>query len=121
MAPRAPGDSVRPRRASDVVVRPLNFTVRAHVNAAAFSNLIRVLFVIAFVVMVGTRQYYTRHMPSTPQPLEQRLVPVSVNYGKTVYVTGRERNYLYASYAWCALMLGATLVLYAADRRQKAR
>ena len=27
-APRAPGDSVRPRRSSGVVVRPLNFTVR---------------------------------------------------------------------------------------------
>ncbi len=30
-APRAPGDSVRPRRLSGVVVRPLNFTVRPHV------------------------------------------------------------------------------------------
>ena len=30
LAPRAPGDSVRPRRLSSVVVRPLNFTVRAH-------------------------------------------------------------------------------------------
>ena len=28
LAPRAPGDIVRPRRSSDVVVRPLNFTVR---------------------------------------------------------------------------------------------
>ena len=28
LAPRAPGDSVRPRRSSGVVVRPLNFTVR---------------------------------------------------------------------------------------------
>ena len=28
LAPRAPGDSVRPRRPSGVVVRPLNFTVR---------------------------------------------------------------------------------------------
>ena len=28
LAPRAPGDSVRPRRLSRVVVRPLNFTVR---------------------------------------------------------------------------------------------
>jgi len=27
LAPRAPGDSVRPRRLSGVVVRPLNFTV----------------------------------------------------------------------------------------------
>jgi len=26
--PRAPGDSVRPRRLSGVVARPLNFTVR---------------------------------------------------------------------------------------------
>jgi len=26
LAPRAPGDSVRPRRSSGVVVRPLNFT-----------------------------------------------------------------------------------------------
>ena len=29
LAPRAPGDSVRPRRLSDVVARPLNFTVRS--------------------------------------------------------------------------------------------
>jgi hypothetical protein len=28
LAPRARGDSVRPRRLSGVVVRPLNFTVR---------------------------------------------------------------------------------------------
>ena len=28
MAPRAPGDSVRPRRLAGVLVRPLNFTVR---------------------------------------------------------------------------------------------
>ncbi len=28
LAPRAPEDSVRPRRLSGVVVRPLNFTVR---------------------------------------------------------------------------------------------
>jgi hypothetical protein len=30
LAPRAPGDSVRPRRLSGVVTRPLNFTVRSH-------------------------------------------------------------------------------------------
>jgi len=28
LAPRAPGEIVGPRRVSDVVVRPLNFTVR---------------------------------------------------------------------------------------------
>ena len=36
--PRALGSSVRPRRLSDSVVRPLNFTVRAHVAAAACSG-----------------------------------------------------------------------------------
>jgi hypothetical protein len=30
LAPRALGDSVRPRPLSAVVVRPLNFTVRRH-------------------------------------------------------------------------------------------
>jgi len=34
LAPRAPGDSVRPRRLSDVVVRPLNLTVRGQLWAA---------------------------------------------------------------------------------------
>ena len=33
LAPRAPGDSVRPRRSSGVVVRPLNFTVRSRLES----------------------------------------------------------------------------------------
>ena len=32
LAPRALEDSVRPRRLSGVVVRPLNFTVRSHLG-----------------------------------------------------------------------------------------
>jgi hypothetical protein len=32
LAPRARKDSVRPRRSSGVVVRPLNFTVRSHLG-----------------------------------------------------------------------------------------
>ena len=32
LAPRAPGDSVRPRRLAGVVVRPLNFTVRRRLS-----------------------------------------------------------------------------------------
>ena len=35
LAPRAPGDSVRPRRLVGVVVRPLNFTVSCHVRTSA--------------------------------------------------------------------------------------
>ena len=34
LAPRAPGDSVRPRRSSGVVVRLLNFTVRSRLSVA---------------------------------------------------------------------------------------
>ena len=112
LAPRVPGEILGPRRLSGVVVRPLNFTVRAHVNAVVLSNVVRVLFIIAFVAMIGARQYYTRHMPTTPQPLEQRVVPVSVNYGQTVYVTPGERDCLYAAYASCALTLGAIAFLY---------
>ncbi len=36
LAPRALGDSVRPRRSSGVVVRPLNFTVRSRVLTVPF-------------------------------------------------------------------------------------
>ena len=35
LAPRAPGESVRPRRSSGLVVRPLNFTVRSRYRKAA--------------------------------------------------------------------------------------
>ena len=92
-------------RRSGVVVRPLNFTVRAHVKVPTTRALIRVLCVIAFVVMVVTRQYYTWYMPGAPQPSEHRVVAVSVNYAKTVYVTNSERAYLYGTYIWCALMV----------------
>jgi len=36
LAPRAPEDSVRPRRWSGVVVRPLNFTVRRRIDGGVF-------------------------------------------------------------------------------------
>ena len=78
---------------------------RAHVRAPTIRGSIRVLCVVAFVVMVATRQYYTWYMPGAPQLSEHRVVAVSVNYGKTIYVTNGERTYLYATYTWCALML----------------
>jgi len=37
LAPRAPEDSVRPRRLSGVVVRPLNFTVRGTVRETCWT------------------------------------------------------------------------------------
>jgi hypothetical protein len=35
LAPRDPGEIVGPRRLSDVVVRPLNFTVKLHSQRCA--------------------------------------------------------------------------------------
>jgi len=37
LAPRVPGEIVGPRRLSGVVVRPLNFTVRGHLDAQPWS------------------------------------------------------------------------------------
>ena len=39
MAPRAPGDSVRPRRLAGVIGRPLNFTVRGRVTEPFYQPL----------------------------------------------------------------------------------
>jgi len=44
LAPRARGDSVRPRRLSDVVGRPLNFTVRSHLGKSGSAKNQRLLF-----------------------------------------------------------------------------
>jgi len=38
LAPRAPGDSVRPRRLCGVVVRPLNFTVGPQPSCLSLSD-----------------------------------------------------------------------------------
>jgi hypothetical protein len=38
LAPRAPGDSVRPRRLGGVGARPLNFTVRRHEGFSAVAT-----------------------------------------------------------------------------------
>ena len=39
LAPRVPGEIVGPRRLSGVVVRPLNFTVRAPVESLTLASL----------------------------------------------------------------------------------
>jgi hypothetical protein len=51
LAPRAPGDSVRPRRLSGVGARPLNFTVRAHVGTLPV--LVRVALRFLAVVVIA--------------------------------------------------------------------
>jgi hypothetical protein len=61
--------------------------------------------------MGNTRQEYAYDMPLRPIPALGRLVPVEVDYSRTVYVTETERDALYSTY-W---FLGVVLVLFAAS------
>jgi hypothetical protein len=59
LAPRAPGDSVRPRRPAGASVRPLNFTVRSRVfqgNAVVRAGLTRRLRLLLRVVACTTSE-----------------------------------------------------------------
>jgi len=76
LPPRAPGDSVRPRRLSGVVVRPLNFTVRArqerHHSVKRSSGFLLTVVILATAWTVYSR-YWTHAPPhppdfSAPQP-----------------------------------------------------
>ena len=65
LAPRAPGDSVRPRRLSGVVVRPLNFTVRGRfmtpqlkLLATAVCSFLAGAVIVGAVAFVG----FNRHL-----------------------------------------------------------
>jgi len=53
LAPRAREDSVRPRRLSDVVVRPLNFTVRGRALVRWLSRVGTAILVLAVSVVVA--------------------------------------------------------------------
>ena len=56
LALRAPRDSVRPRRLSGVVVRPLSFTVRSRMLVRAIAAFVALPGIVAFVlpITVGT-------------------------------------------------------------------
>jgi hypothetical protein len=69
LAPRAPGDSVRPRRLSGVVARPLNFTVRRHMAYA--SVLVTAVLMVAVPASLAAQPAQEAPTP-TPAP------PVSV-------------------------------------------
>jgi hypothetical protein len=51
LAPRAPGDSVRPRRSWDVVVRPLNFTVRRRAGGDVDTLIWTFLLVVPYAIL----------------------------------------------------------------------
>jgi hypothetical protein len=107
LAPRAPGDSVRPRRLSGVIERPLNFPVRSHFRklrrreefgngkasvsprdargdcldslSGVFDGCIRVrVRLAAAAIEVGGARPSTSFVAAAPCPLRARREPASV-------------------------------------------
>jgi len=56
LAPRAPGDSVRPRRPAGVVTRPLNFTVRGQMDAPVVTAALEGAFPLLPLPSMSPRQ-----------------------------------------------------------------
>ena len=89
LAPRAPGDSVRPRRLSGVVVRPLNFTVRrltvgSTIAAKIFacSGTVLLARVLGGAVVLGTALCSTAVAQTEPHACSF-VCPVTVVNGGT--------------------------------------
>ena len=70
--------------------------------------------------MMAVRQYYTRHRPESPQPEFNWTVAVSLNYGKTVYVTPEENRILFFSREWFGVPL-VVVFIYTVFRINKSK
>jgi hypothetical protein len=74
------------------------------------STVLGIVFLVSLFSMMTVRQYYTRNMPQVPQQESGRTIAIEVNYGKTVYVTVREKRNLHLVYIVAALSIAGTLV-----------
>jgi hypothetical protein len=98
LPPRAPGDSVRPRRLAGVVARPLSFTVRVPVNPYHYVASLRLkhptldLSQEAACLGLAPERYWTRGMPKTT-------------------VGGDARPGVYESSYWTAPLMGGAKLL----------
>lgn len=84
-------------------------------------TLLSVVFFMTFLGASGLRQYYTRRMPEAAWKTEGRVVPVRVNYNKTVYVTAGEKRGLEFAYLAVGVMAAAFVLsgwLYAKCNRR---
>ena len=101
LAPRAPGDSVRPRRPGGVVVRPLNFTVRGHaLTRTALSVLMGV--VLSFGSALANEPPLVDDTPETACSVLKRhmaalmhVSPAAVSTDWWCDVSNVRDNYLY--------------------------
>lgn len=78
------------------------------------SLLIPLCCLLIFFYMAYVRQSYTRRMPEQPSPEQHRVTAISVNYGKTVYVTQDEASFIHNLYylsmaAGIIFMVGAKI------------
>lgn len=67
--------------------------------------LVGIFAAVGFGCYAGTQQYCTRHMPDVARPEIGRIIPLTANYGRTVYLTGSESHYVNLAY-------GAGVVFY---------
>jgi hypothetical protein len=61
-------------------------------NEKTIFRLVRVLCLCWFVSVVGLRQYYIRSRPESPQKELGLTVGIDANYGKTVFVSPKEKR-----------------------------
>ena len=66
------------------------------------------LFLLLFFGTILLRQYYTWNMPSSPQPAMKRVIPMSANYEKIVYISKHEKIVMNSVYA----IMGVVGMLY---------
>ena len=78
-----------------------------------------VSYLLALLAMMVVRDYYTWHMPTSPDAASSRTIPVGVNYGKTVYVDTNEQRLLFGTYVAFAVSGIGTVVMYLATRRRR--
>jgi hypothetical protein len=92
------------------------FAIRHHdlqvlTNMQKYFNMLIILALfIPFNTMIVLRQYYTWTKPSSAQSETGNIVPVRVDYGRTVYVTSTEATWLHFVYALTAICLGTFYV-----------
>lgn len=75
------------------------------------------IYVCGFALYVIIRQYYTVNFPRTP--LGERVVPMAVNYGRTVYATAKEASVF--TYIEGLFLIGIIVTLFSLWPARRAR
>lgn len=86
-------------------------------------RLLVVLTVLSGLSVIGLKQFYTRYRPESKQVELGRTVAINGNYGKTIFVTVREKRLLDVIYASPLVpgfgLLSYMIVLYIYERRRR--